>query len=289
MQDRLLHCHYLKIILLTKMLTKKVYIFGGASGIGAAAAEYFCQQQWCVIAIDKRFNTKQAITTHYTQYPCDITNRAQLEALAQELINNELEPDIIINCVGQGILGRLERIPFDKVDSIIRTNIVSTISLLQIFLPILRHSPQGRFIQMSSIAGKLTYPLSSLYHASKFAVEGLLESLQFELAKENVSVHLVRLAGIATPFSNAIQEFHDGSDAEIEALAKLKGYFSSHVNKTVSSKDVAVHLFEFANANNPPFTITIDRLGRYLLKQRNKLNDAEWNSLVTTSFNNGKL
>jgi short-subunit dehydrogenase len=111
--------------------------------------------------------------------------------------------DVLINNAGFALMGPLEGASLDDLRREIDTNIMGVIGMIQLVLPLMREARSGVIVNVSSLGGRMTLPLFSTYHATKFAVEGLTEALQYELQEHGIPVKLIEPGGSKTNFDRS--------------------------------------------------------------------------------------
>ncbi|AYB30689.1 SDR family oxidoreductase [Chryseolinea soli] len=203
---------------------KTIFITGASSGLGRAAVKLFSTNGWKVIATmrapEKEIELKQL--NHVTLLPLDVTNTTQIEAtVATALSLGDI--DVVFNNAGYGLMGPLEGTSEDQIARQLNTNLLGVIRVTKQFIPYFREKRKGMFITTTSIGGLITVPFSSLYHATKWALEGFSESLAFELEPFGVSVKTVAPGGIETDFAGRSMDVgsHDAYNEPIAHMMKV--------------------------------------------------------------------
>jgi NAD(P)-dependent dehydrogenase (short-subunit alcohol dehydrogenase family) len=184
------------------MSTKTIFITGSSTGLGRATAKLFAGRGWKVIATmrspDKE--TELGAVPGVTLLPLDVQKPAQIEAAVRAAL--ALGPvDVVFNNAGYGLAGPLEGISDEQLVDQIDTNLLGVIRTTKAFIPHFRERGTGVFIATTSIGGLVTLPFNSVYHATKWALEGWSESLAFELGKLGIAVKTVAPGGIKTDFA----------------------------------------------------------------------------------------
>jgi len=108
--------------------------------------------------------------------------------------------DVVFNNAGYGLAGALEAYTDEMISRQFNTNVLGVIRVTKAFLPSLREKKSGIIINTTSIGGLVTFPFASIYHATKWAIEGWSESMSFELALHNIRIKTISPGGIATDF-----------------------------------------------------------------------------------------
>ena len=179
-----------------------IFITGASSGLGKASAQLFASRGWQVIATmrhpEHAADLRQLPGVHLL--PLDVTDPAQITTAVQQAL--ALGPvDVVFNNAGYGLIGALEALTDEQISQLVATNLLGVIRVTKAFVPHLRARQTGRIISTTSIGGLMAFPLYSLYHATKWVVEGWSEGLSFELAPFNIQVKTVSPGGIATDFT----------------------------------------------------------------------------------------
>lgn len=183
-------------------MQKTIFITGASSGLGKATAKLFQSKGWNVIATMRspEKETELSQLKNVTLLPLDVTNLEQIQETVKKAI--ELHPiDVVFNNAGYGLIGALEALTDEQIVKQLDTNLLGVIRVTQAFIPYFRKNRKGLFITTTSIGGLLTFPLDSLYHATKWALEGWSESMSFELALHNVGIKTIAPGGIKTNFA----------------------------------------------------------------------------------------
>lgn len=180
---------------------KTIFITGASTGLGKATAKLFASNGWKVIATMRNpENDKELhVINNITLLPLDVTNLAQIKETTQKAIALG-DIDVVFNNAGYGLMGPLESTSDEQLVRQLNTNILGVIRVTQAFIPYFREKQNGLFITTTSIGGFITFPFSSVYHATKWALEGWSESMAFELKKIGVDIKTVSPGGIKTDF-----------------------------------------------------------------------------------------
>jgi NAD(P)-dependent dehydrogenase (short-subunit alcohol dehydrogenase family) len=178
-----------------------IFVTGSSSGLGRAAVKLFASRGWTVIATmrtpDKE--TELAHLAGVVLLPLDITDNNQIQsATAQAIAAGGV--DVVFNNAGYGLSGPLEGLTDHQIVRMVNTNLLGPIRTTQAFIPRFREKRAGMFINTSSIGGLITVPFNSIYHATKWALEGWAESMAYELSQFGVVMKIVEPGGMKTDF-----------------------------------------------------------------------------------------
>lgn len=196
-------------------MSKTIFITGASSGLGKATAKLFVSKGWNVIAtvrnIEKEIELSQL--KNIRLLPLDVTNLDQIKDTANKAI--KLGVDVVFNNAGYALMGSMESVSDEKMVRQIDTNILGVLRVTQAFIPYFREKKGGLFISTTSIGGIWGFPLSSVYNATKFALEGWSESISFELRQFGIGIKTVAPGIMLTDFigrsldMNSLPEYYD--------------------------------------------------------------------------------
>jgi len=136
--------------------------------------------------------------------PLDVTDRKGILAFRDRVLDQFGRVDVVLSNVGIGFFGPFEEVDLEKANRCLEINVTGTAAVLQAFVPSMRERRSGRLIVMSSLVGQIPFPFESIYCASKFAVEGLVLSLRYEVEPFGIQVALVQPAQVSTSFAAKI-------------------------------------------------------------------------------------
>lgn len=183
-------------------MNKTIFITGASSGIGKAAARHFQAKGWNVAATMRNPGQEQELTQlkNVLVTRLDVQEPASITTAVAEALARFGQIDVMLNNAGYGAYGVLEATPTEKIRRQFEVNVFGLLDTTKAVLPHFRERKQGVIINISSVGGKVAFPLGTLYHGTKFAVEGLSEALSFELQAIGVTVKIVEPGGVLTDF-----------------------------------------------------------------------------------------
>jgi NAD(P)-dependent dehydrogenase (short-subunit alcohol dehydrogenase family) len=193
-------------------------ITGCSSGIGRATALTFLEDDWTVFATARDpediADLKEAgcLTAQL-----DVTDEDEIKRVVNRVVAQDGRIDCLINNAGYGQLGPVEEVPTTAVHEQFAVNLYGPHRLIRAVLPTMRQQEHGRIVNVSSAAGRLANPGLGVYSASKFALEGLSDSLRAEVAEHGVEVVLVEPGPVDT-------EFVDRADSQLDLLDRSGAY-----------------------------------------------------------------
>jgi NAD(P)-dependent dehydrogenase (short-subunit alcohol dehydrogenase family) len=183
-------------------MSKTILITGASSGIGKATAALFADRGWNVIATmrNPKDGADLADRSNVLVTPLDLVDSGSIKSAVAAGVEHFGTIDALVNNAGYGAYGPLEATPTDTLRRQFDVNFFGLVETMQAVLPTMRSQRSGVIINISSVGGRMAYPLGSLYHGSKWAVEGLSEAVHFELAVLGIRLKLVEPGGVNTDF-----------------------------------------------------------------------------------------
>ncbi|MFV2087426.1 oxidoreductase [Micromonospora sp. LOL_021] len=181
------------------MSDKVAIVTGASSGIGEATARKLNAMGYRVYAVARRLDRITPLAdVGIRPVRADITDDAALVDLVKQVLAESGRVDVLVNNAGYGSFGAVEDVPLDEARRQFDVNVFGLARLAQLVLPQMRRQGSGRIVNISSIGGKIHEPLGGWYHATKFAVEGLSDSMRMELAPLGIDVVVIQPGAIAT-------------------------------------------------------------------------------------------
>jgi NAD(P)-dependent dehydrogenase (short-subunit alcohol dehydrogenase family) len=240
---------------------KVAVITGSSSGIGLESTLVLARNGYTTYATmrspDKDTTIKAVV--HNEGLPIrvvqlDVTDDNSVKNAVDYIISEAGMIDILVNNAGYGLVGALEDLAMEEIKSQYETNLFGLIRVIQAVLPTMRKQRSGRIINISSGAGIFGYPGGSAYVSTKFAVEGLSESIAYELEPFRLKVILIEPGFIRTNFSNAMvmaKKAQDSASPYSELMQKVMANASELAKNASAAELVASIILDAASNPNP--------------------------------------
>lgn len=222
-----------------------ILITSASSGIGKATALRFQSEGWNVIATmrDPAGGADLAALDSVLVTRLDVTDSASISAAVNEGIDRFGRIDTLLNNAGYGAYGPLEAFSTDRIRRQFDTNVIGLLEVTKAVLPHMRANHAGTIVNISSIGGQITFPLGTLYHGTKFAVEGLSEALHYELEPLGIRVRIVQPGMIRTDFGGRSFDFAmDETLAEYAPTAEAMGRLFGKLAANPSAPEVVAEV-----------------------------------------------
>ena len=188
-------------------MKKVALVTGASSGIGKETAKLLFQNGFTVYGAARRVEKMAELREAGIKLiAMDVTDDDSMVSGVNEILKNEKRIDVLVNNAGYGSYGALEDVPISEARYQFEVNIFGLARLAQLVLPTMRAQHSGRIINISSIGGSIGEPHGSWYHATKFAVEGLSDSLRMELKQFGIDVVVIKPGMIVTEWNKIARE-----------------------------------------------------------------------------------
>lgn len=263
-------------------MTQTILITGASTGIGKAAAELFLERGWNVVAT-MRTPRNERQDARWLELPLDVTDAASIESAKARALEKFGRIDVVVNNAGYGLVGTFESMSEDKISRQFETNVFGLMRVSRAFLPHLRANGSGIIVNVASMGGRLAFPFYSVYHATKWAVDGFSESLQFELASTGVRVKLVEPGAIKTDFYDRSADFtHDKALTEYNSVVE-KGMrrMNAMGAKGAAPLIVAETIWKAATDGSKKLRYPVGTDAKGLLMIRRFLPDGLWRNMIS--------
>jgi NAD(P)-dependent dehydrogenase (short-subunit alcohol dehydrogenase family) len=218
----------------------------------------------------------------------DVTDENSVKNAIQSILSESGRIDLLVNNAGYGMTGAFEDIGMDEIKSLYETNVFGVIRVTQAVLPIMRKQGSGRIINISSGAGRIGYPGGSAYVSSKFALEGLSESMAFEVEQFGIKTVLVEPGFIRTNFAENIvtaKKAQDPNSPYSQMMMQMKS--SSHRRRMIENAPdadlVASVIVEAATAKEPNLRYLAGKDVQQMVAAKKSMSDEEFQNMIRQS------
>jgi NAD(P)-dependent dehydrogenase (short-subunit alcohol dehydrogenase family) len=255
---------------------KVVLITGASGGIGSLTGQLFARRGWCVSATARRPESIPVSENgKVAAFRLDVTDEDSIAEAISGTLDRFGTIDVLVNNAGYGVFGPLEGITGDQLDAQFRTNVLGAAAVIRHVLPSMRSRKGGTIINVSSLSGAMGEPFMSAYDATKFALEGLSESLWFELSLHRIRVKVVEPAQFKTGFFERLQPV--SHPAYRDSFENFMAWVRKEEAKAPSAEPVAEAIYRAATDNSSRLRYPV---GGALIRVLHKaLPDGIWRSL----------
>jgi short-subunit dehydrogenase len=182
-------------------MPKTVLVTGASSGIGAAIAQLFHHRGYLVFGTSRSPNAE--LQQEFPMLKLDVNSDASAKACVSEVVARAGHLDVLVNNAGFALAGAAEEVSIEEAKDQFETNFFGVARMVKAVLPHMREARSGRILTIGSLAGLLATPYNSTYCGTKFALEGYMEALWYELKPFGIGVSLIEPGFVRTPINQA--------------------------------------------------------------------------------------
>jgi len=269
-------------------MAQTILITGTSSGIGRVTAKLFQEKGWNVVATMRRPEAEEELThlDNVLVTRLDVTDRDSIRSAFDAGIERFGQIDVLVNNAGYGAYGPLEAFPMENIERQFDTNVIGLLATTKAALPHFRARQSGVIVNVSSMGGKVAFPMGTLYHGSKFAVEGLSEALHYEMEAIGVKVKIVEPGRYATDFNGRSFDLqNDTGMVEYQGLAQalLKAWTGPDIVHG-DPTEVAEVIHQAVTDGSSTLRYTVGADAKELIDNRKALDDDTFIRGIKTSI-----
>lgn len=265
------------------LMNKVVLITGCSSGMGKATALHLASCGFTVYA-GSREPSKIASSKNLIPIFLDITQNETIDAAVQKIFKIHKRIDVLINNAGYGLISTVEDFDEKEMFNQFNINVFGLLRMSKSIIPIMRESNGGIIINISSFLGKIGLPLLTLYNASKYAVEGITDSLRYELSEFNIRVHSIMPGFFNTEFAknNLVKNLntYDEKSPYVNIVSKLAPAIEEEVNSGNDAHEVAIKIHDIIKDENFPSRVTVGDKAKKFIPMKKVLSDEDFERRV---------
>jgi short-subunit dehydrogenase len=194
-------------------MKKTIVITGLGEGMGRHVAKIMAADGYSVAgfdmnaaAIESLKKELKAVGGDHHLIALDVTNRKGILKFRDDVLKKYGTVDTVLSNVGIGFFGPFEEIDLEKALKCLEINVIGAMAIFQAFIPSMRKAGGGKLIAMSSLVGRIPFPFESIYTASKFAITGFIESMEYEVKPFGIRVAIIEPAQVSTTFAAKIHK-----------------------------------------------------------------------------------
>ncbi|MBV9179254.1 MAG: SDR family oxidoreductase [Nitrososphaeraceae archaeon] len=198
--------------------------------------------------------------------------------------------DIVINNAGYALVGPFEETSMEEIKAQFETNLFGTIRIMQAVIPIMREQRRGTIVNITSLGGRVALPLDSIYHGTKFALEGISESVKYEVDPFGIKIILVEPGAVGSNFwKNLKLAKTSSSDSDnshyIQLTNNMSESFKQMEQNTIHPSEVASVILLAVMTDDPAFRYQVGKDAVMLLETRRNLSDRDFENFIKKQFN----
>ena len=280
------------------MNQKVAVVTGSSSGIGFETSLALARNGFYTYATMRNPEKSNLITKTATNeklplqaLSIDVNIEKSVTDGIDRILNESERIDVLVNNAGFDLTGPLEETSMDEIKGQFETNLFGAIRTMQAVIPTMRKQRSGIIVNITSVGGKLAIPFHSGYHGTKFALEGLSESIQYELDPFGIKIIIIEPGAVGSSFwknmKNATKSSNltDGESPYVSMMSNMSAALKQMEQNSIPSSEVANMIVNAVTTDNPDFRYVVGKDAIMTLEAKRNLSDLEFRRLIKKQFN----
>ncbi|HEY4111896.1 SDR family oxidoreductase [Puia sp.] len=269
-------------------MKKTVLITGASSGFGKATAQLFQSKGWNVVASMRNPEKETGLgPDSFLKVKLDVTDKKSIREAVEKAIHRFGRIDVLVNNAGFGAIGVLEAASDQQIRKQFDVNLFGLIDVIKAVLPRMREQKEGVIVNLSSMGGRITIPFGTLYNATKWALEGLTEALQFELNPFGIGLKIIEPGSYRTNFNGSSMDYFGAGElgdyreifAKFTEIAKTPGRGNPDLS------EVSTTIYAAATDGTPQLRYIVGADAEQMINVKMEKGDLAYKQMVAAHFN----
>ena len=273
-------------------MTKVALVTGSSSGIGYETALLLARNGFDTFATMRNMNKSKEITevSKRENLPLrvmqlDVNDDRSVADAIKNILNEKKSIEVVVNNAGYGLMGSVEDSSLDEIKAQFETNFFGAIRVIKEVIPIMRKQRSGTIVNVSSVAGRIGFPMGSAYVSSKFALEGLSESMSYELKQFGIKIVLIEPGVINTNFVFVTpKKALEANSSYSQLMNKLEENLFSTIANGTPPKDVANVILHSITKESPEHRYLVGNDAVELINARKNSTDEEFEKMIVANL-----
>ncbi|HEY6886054.1 MAG TPA: SDR family oxidoreductase [Nitrososphaeraceae archaeon] len=219
----------------------------------------------------------------------DVNNDKSVTDAINRIAKEKGRIDVVINNAGYDLMGSLEETSLEETKAQFETNFFGAVRVMQAVIPMMRKQGGGIIVNITSLGGRISFPLNSPYHATKFALEGLSESIRYELEPFGIKIIVIEPGGVGSNFLKNLKWASKMSDPLKSPYRSMQNsmseYFKQWAQNLTHPSEVAKAILQAVTSDNPDFRYVVGKDAAMALESRRSMSDREFHDLIKKQIN----
>ena len=274
---------------------KVALVTGSSSGMGFATAIMLARAGIHTYASMRNLKKSKTITELASTenlplqvVQLDVNDKKSVKEAITKIVTEKERIDVLVNNAGYGLFGSLEDVSIEELKAQFETNFFGVIRVTQLVLPIMRKQNSGTIVNVSSVGGRIGLPVLSAYHSTKFALEGLSESMSYELEPFGIRVVIIEPGVIRTNIMNSsiiAKKAQDPKSPYFSLIQKVENNFKLMMeNESSPPEEVAKVILGVVTSENPQLRYTVGNDAATMIQARVSMSDNQFKKMIMQNF-----
>lgn len=274
---------------------KVALVTGSSSGMGFTTAVMLARAGIHTYASMRNLKKSKTITdlANKENLPLqviqlDVNDDKSVKDAIAKIVTEKERIDVLVNNAGYGLFGSIEDVSIEEMKAQFETNFFGVMRVTQLVLPTMRKQKSGTIVNVSSVGGRISLPVLSAYNSTKFALEGLSESMSYELEPFGIKVVIIEPGVIRTNIMNSsifAKKAQDPKSPYFSLIQKVESNFKSMMeNKSSPPEEVAKVILGALTSKNPQLRYTVGDDAATMIQARVNMSDNEFKKMIMQNF-----
>ena len=277
---------------------KVAVVTGSSSGIGFETSLALARTGFYTYATMRNPEKSNLITKIATSeklplqaLSLDVNIEKSVTEGINKILNESERIDVLVNNAGFDLTGSLEETSMDEIKGQFETNLFGAIRTMQAVIPTMRNQRSGKIVNITSVGGKLAIPFHSGYHGTKFALEGLSESIQYELDPFGIKIIIIEPGAVGSNFWKNMKSAGkslnptDGNSPYVSMISNMSAALKQMEQSSIPPSEVANVIVSAVSIDNPDFRYVVGKDAIMTLEAKRKMSDLEFKRLIKKQLN----
>jgi NAD(P)-dependent dehydrogenase (short-subunit alcohol dehydrogenase family) len=218
----------------------------------------------------------------------DVTDDGSVKDAIDRIVNERKRIDVLVNNAGYALAGALEDLSMDEIKAQFETNLFGAIRTMKAVLPTMREQRGGgTIVNVSSVGGRIGFPFIPAYHGTKFALEGISESMRYETEPFGIKIVVIEPGGVKSNFIKNVkvgQKAAESSSSYAPMAQTIQKSWDHMIDKGTPPEEVAKVVLKAVTSDNPDLRYTVGDDARQIIDARKQMSELEFEGLVKQQF-----
>jgi NAD(P)-dependent dehydrogenase (short-subunit alcohol dehydrogenase family) len=217
----------------------------------------------------------------------DVDNDKSVTNAIDTIVDQRKRIDVLVNNAGYALGGALEETSMDQIKSQFETNFFGSIRAIQAVLPVMRKQRTGKIVNLTSMLGRIGFPLMSAYHGSKFALEGLSESIQYELEPFGIKIILIEPGAVGSNFWKNIKIAKSSSNTNspyVQFTSQTMKAYKEMEQNAINISEVTKTILDAITSDYPQLRYLVGEDATKAIEAKKNMSDKEFGDLMKKQF-----
>jgi len=219
----------------------------------------------------------------------DVNDDKSVHEAIEAIVKENDRIDLVVNNAGYDLMGALEETSLDEIKAQFETNLFGAVRVMQSVIPIMRKQKGGTIVNVTSLGGRISFPLNSAYHATKFALEGLSESIQYELEPFGIRIIIIEPGGVGSNFLRNLKWASNTPDPLNSPYGSMRRsmseFFEQWSQNLTHPSEVAKAILKSVTSESPDLRYTVGTDAAETLESRKSMSDKEFQNMIKKQIN----